>query len=111
MGKADTYACHELPCGVVSIVKAILADYRRRENRIRRGNLSVESLRIYVALNAAIDKALEDVEIGVRRDILNDLCQKRGYDGSPCGGYMGKNTYYRRKRKLVFDIAKALHLI
>ncbi len=109
--RADTYKGHEVPGGVVSIVKAICADYRRRESRIRRGNLSVDTLRIYVALNSVVDKALEDVEVGVRRDILNDLCQKRGYDGSPCGGYMGKNTYYRRKRKLVFDIAKELHLI
>ena len=110
MPKPKLYFQYELPFSVVMIVKAICADYRRREHKIKYSTASGVTSRC-AELNAIIDKALEEVEVGARRDMLCDICTRRGYDSSPCGAYMGKNTYYRRKRKLIYDIAKSLSLI
>lgn len=111
MPKPKLYFQYEVPTSVVMIEKAVCTDYRRRENKIKYSTITGTTLARCVELNAIIDKALEEVEVGARGDMLCDICTKRGYDSSPCGVYMGKNTYYRRKRKLIYDIAKSLSLL
>ncbi len=108
MAKKNQY---ELPTSVVEIVKTLCADYFRRERAIRYGNVTGAVLDRYIELNANIDMALETIEVGIRMDILRDIQFRRGYDFSPASVCISKNTYYTRKKKLIYDIAKRLSLI
>lgn len=111
MSRQKIYFKWEVPKTVVDIVKTICADYERREYLIKYSAITGTVLERYIELNAIIDKALEDVEIGIRRDLLKDISCERGFDRSYISLCIGKNTYYRRKRKLVHDIAEGLSLI
>lgn len=111
MPKPKMYFQFELPSSVVEIVKTICADYDRRERAIKHGNVTGVVLERLVELNAIIDAALEDIEIGVREDMLRDIQNRRGYDFSPASYCISKNTYYKRKKKLIYDIAKNLALV
>lgn len=111
MPKPKKYFQYELPSSVVEIVKTLCADYSRRERAIKYGNVTGAVLERYVELNATIDTALEDVEIGIRMDMLRDIQNRRGYDFSPASYCISKNTYYKRKKKLIYDIAKNLALV
>lgn len=111
MPKPKLYFQFELPSSVVEIVKTICADYARRERAIKYGNVTGAVLARYVELNAIIDAALEEIEIGVREDMQRDIQNRRGYDFSPVSYCISKNTYYKRKKKLIYDIAKNLALV
>lgn len=105
------YFQYELPTSVVDLVKTICVDYSRRERAIKHGNVTGAVLARYVELNAVVDTALEGVEAGIRMDMLRDIQSRRGYDFSPASYCISKNTYYKRKKKLIYDIAKSLALI
>ena len=111
MSRQKMYFKWEIPTSVVDIVKTICADYDRRERMIKHSTITGSVLARYVELNAIIDKALEDIEIGIRRDMLDDIQKGRGYDFSAASPFIAKNTYYHRKRKLIHDIAEGLALI
>ncbi len=111
MARQKMYFKYDIPTSVVDIVKTICADYNRRERAIKFGTITGEVLECYVRLNAIIDKALEEVEVGIRKDMLSDIQKRRGYDFSAASPVISKNTYYRRKRKLIYDIAKELALL
>jgi len=111
MARHKMYFNHEIPTSVVEIVKAVCGDYDRRERQIKYGTLTGETLEKYVYLNNVVNTALEDIDVGMRRDMLRDIQQRRGYDFSMCSSCISKNAYYRRKRKLIYDIAVGLALI
>lgn len=111
MPKPKLYFQFDIPTSVVEIVKTLCADYNRREQAIKYGNVTGSVLARYVELNAIINTALEEVEVGIRQDILRDIQSRRGYDFSPCSYCISKNTYYKRKKKLIYDIAKSLSLV
>ena len=111
MARPKMYFKWEIPTSVVDIVKMVCADYDRRERMIKYSTITGAVLAKYVELNAIIDKALEDIEIGIRRDMLEDIQQGRGYEFSAASPFLAKNTYYQRKRKLIHDIARGLSLI
>lgn len=111
MAKTKIYYRWEIPSSVVRLVEAICADYDRREQAIKHSSLTGETLETYARLNAAIDAGLESVEPGIRRFMLDDIWLGRGYDFSPCSPFLAKNSYYKRKKKVIHDIAKELKLI
>ena len=111
MARQKMYFKWEIPTSVVDIVKTVCADYGRRERMIKHSTITGDVLARYVELNAVIDKALEDVEVGIRDAMLEDIHKGRGYDFSAASPFLAKNTYYLRKRKLIHDIAEGLHLI
>ncbi len=107
-GGGDEYC---VPKSVALLVRAIVADYDRRNRAIALGLVSGSTFEQYVKLNAAVDSALESVEIGLRRPLLDDIAAHRGYDASPINYLIAKNTYYRRRYKVVYDVALRLCLI
>lgn len=111
MPKQKTYFKWEIPTSVVDIVKTVCADYDRRERAIKHSNITGPVLAKYIELNSVVDRALNDVEAGIRRSLLEDITEGRGYDFSEASSYLAKNTYYMRKRKLIHDIAEGLELI
>jgi hypothetical protein len=108
MPKKKIYYRHEIPSSVVNIVKSVCADYDRRALLIRSGAPLSQR---YVELNGAIDRALEFVECGIRRTILDDIHLGRGYGYSPASAILSKNAYYARKVKAVYMIACELKLL
>lgn len=101
----------DLPASVTMLVKALCADYMRREEAIKFSAITGPVLARYVELNAAIDTALETVESGIREGLLADIGSGRGYEGSDLADVMAKNTYYKRKEKVIKAIARELALI
>lgn len=111
MSRQKMYFRWEIPSTVVKIVNSICADYERREKIIKYSVETGAVLEKSIELNAIVDKALEDIEPGIRREIITDISEGRGYNKSGCSVIMGKNAYYRRRRKLVHDIAVTMSLI
>ena len=111
VGRPRQFYKYELPSGVVKVVRAQCADYARKELCIREGSLSEDTLNAYIATNAAINKALADIEETVRQHFINDIADNRGYDKSQSQWCLSHNAYYNRKRKAIYEIAKALLLI
>ncbi len=111
MPKQRIFIQYDVPLSVVLVVNAICGDYKRRALEIERNRLSVAILENYTRLNSVVDKALSDIEEGFRREMLRDICEGRGYGKSGIQVILSKNAYYRRRRKLVHDIAKDLSLI
>ena len=84
VGRPRQFYKYELPSGVVKVVRAQCADYARKELCIREGSLSEETLSAYIATNAAINKALSDIEAmtrakvsGVCRTMLTTIASAR----------------------------------
>ena len=111
MSKKKIYYDWQVPFSVVKIVNALCADYERREKLIKSENISDECRRNVSRINAAIDSALEDIELGIRKELLLDITYGRGFLRSACCVFMNKDSYYRRRRKFVYDIAVNLNLI
>ncbi len=109
--KRQIYFSWEVPSGVARMVTAICADYERREQLIRYSSVTGPVLDRSVELNAAIERALDEVDAGVREDLLHDIAYGIGYNRSAAACVMSKNAYYRRRRKLVHDIAVNLALL
>ena len=110
MARPRVYDTFDTPHGVSAIVKAICADYNRRRVALG-GDLPDNVREHYSTLNAAVESALGEIEPGIRSAILADIVKGNGYDVSAATYYLAKNTYYRRKRKLIHDIAVSLNLI
>lgn len=111
MAREKMYFSWEIPTSVVCIVTAICADYERREKAIKYSNITGAVRARYIELNSIIDAALAEVEAGIRVDLLCDIANGRGYARSPTQCAVSKNAYYRRRRKLIHDIAKELSLL
>lgn len=100
-----------MPATAANVVKALCADYARREHAIKFSAITGPTLARYVELNAAIVTALDGVEAGIRDQLLDDIACGRGYENSKLAPLMAKNTYYERKQKVLFTIARELWLI
>lgn len=111
MSREKTYFVPEIPDSVARMVRTICADYERRERAIKYSNITGTVLARYIELNAAIDGALQVIEVGIRDDIFRDIASGRGYTRSCAQCLVSKNAYYRRRRKLIYDIARRLALI
>ena len=111
MARRKFYCNWEIPTSVVRIVYSICADYDRREKAIKLATAAPDAIEQMKLLNLAVDMALEQIEPAIRRDILSDISDGRGYNKSVCCVIMEKNTYYRRRRKLIYDIAVSMKLL
>ena len=112
MSRAKLYKNNNVPKSVVNIVAAICRDYYRRDWIIKTQSQGKNIILIqkYIELNSVIDKALSEIEPGISQNILNDIISGRGYQYSEAK-CLSKDAYYRRRRKLIYDIAKALSLL
>ena len=111
MSRKTTYFQYKLPSSVVNVVKCIIIDYNRREGAIKHSAISGAVLERYIELNSAIDKGLSEIETGIRTYMLEDIIKGVGYERSLVQSLLSKNAYYRRRRKLIYDIAVELSLL
>ena len=110
MSRKKEYFKHEIPSSVVGVVCAICADYARRESAMKHGVVSGEVLDRYAELNQIIECALMCIEAELREDLLVDIAEKRGFERSRANLLLSKNAYYRRRRRVIFEIAMGLRL-
>lgn len=101
---------YTLPGSVVDLVESICGDYYRREKTIEAGK-DERVVATCLRINGVIDNALLDIEEGMRRDMLFDIAEGRGYDRSALQLKISKRAYYNRRRKLVYDVACGLSLM
>lgn len=109
-GRPRVFIKHELPSGVVGVCVAIIADYNRRSREIAKGTLSESLLLSYKKYNDIVEQALECVEDDMRSELISDIESGRGYCHSRLACTCNKKTYYRRKRQIIYVIAKELGL-
>ena len=110
MSRKKEYFKHELPTSVVVVVYAICADYDRREREMKFGVVSGDVLERYAEINRTIESALLCVESDLREDLLSDIAEKRGFERSRISPLLSKNAYYRRRRRVIYEIAAGLKL-
>ena len=110
MSRPRIFQKHKLPSGVVGIAVAVIADYERRAREIKKGALSEDLLSTYRRYNEIVDGALSQIEEGARRELLSDIIYGRGYNTSMIGWMYCKETYYLRKREVIYTVAKELGL-
>lgn len=110
MRRREFPAAGDVDTGVAAIVRAVIRDYKRREKEIRIGIKDARVLDNFRALNAAIDLAMACVEDDLRPILLDDIVRGRGYLSSKAVTRISKNGYYRRRRKVIADVARAMLL-
>lgn len=111
MARRRIYGKWDIPKTVKKIVSGVCDDYERRKKLISAPNENERTLTRCTELNAIVDDALAEIEVGARKVILRDVAENRGYYRSGLQVILSKNAYYRRKNKLVHDIASAMALI
>jgi hypothetical protein len=109
--RTKIYSDEDIPRSVSRMVAAICADYDRREHVIRYSAVSGSVLYRSIELNAAVERALGSVEVGIRESMLRDIALGVGYERSPVALMLSKGAYYRRRRKIIHDIAVNLSLM
>lgn len=110
--RTKIYDNWSMPRGVEKIAQSICADYGRRSVSIHEGRLPENVIAEYMRLNSVIDTALSNIEEArVYRQILKDICEGHGYDKSDVQFFMCENSYYARKRMLIFLVAERLNLL
>ena len=111
MARKRFFEHYTVPLSVARIAISVCGDYERREKLIRSSPSESPTFARMSELNSVVEQALSALEPAIRKDMLNDISEGIGYHKSKCSLMMGKNTYYRRRRKLVYDIAILLNLI
>jgi len=110
--KKKIYQRHDIPASVVNIVIALCADFPRRKKCLTLNSNVPETVKMrYKEFNNAITDSLQEIEVGLQKIIINDIVDNRGYSKSGAQIVISKNAYYRRRRKLIYDIAVLLNLI
>ena len=111
MARPVVFEKHNMPKAVVLIVKAICADHKRRCYILRNSKTPEEIKERCVEFNKAVEKAITEVEEGIRKDLINDIATNTGYERSEIQYFISKEAYYNRKNKIIWDIAKELRLL
>lgn len=109
-GRPKVFMKHDLPSGVAGVCVAIIADYGRRKREIERGALSDPLLSSYKKYNDIVEEALGHVEEYMRKELVSDIESGRGYSHSMLESTCNRKTYYRRKRQIIYVVAKGLDL-
>lgn len=111
MGRHRIYTPFDVPNGVLCIVRGIVMDAKRRNDEIKIGIDNKDKESLYISMQNAIDESLEEIDVGFRQYLLDDIASGNGFDKSCASLFSSRGTYYRVKRKLIHDIAERLNLI
>lgn len=103
MGRKRMYKDIELPPETVKCVKGLMAESERQ----RKSGIESE---IGLKVQIAMDEAQKNIEHRVAKTMIDDICAGVGYDHSRLAMFMDLSTYYRRRRRFIFDVAVALGL-
>ena len=93
-----------------ALVCALCADYKRREEVILSGEISVRTSAELRYLNYKIKNAVSEVTEGYGIEtFITEIGSRRGYANSEIEG-MGEVLYKQKKLQIKENIAKTLHL-
>ena len=105
------YDIFKVPTHAKILVTAMIAGYRARQKAIDMKTVSDKVAATYENLNYCIDKAIESMEPGLRNIMLYDFEHRVGFKYSDACTFISANSYFRRKRRLIYDVAKMVNLI
>jgi hypothetical protein len=92
------------------LVRALCADYGRREEEIRKNEMSPRVLMEYKYFNVLILRAVAEVVGEIEAmTYIEDIGERRGYS-KRIDLFISENTYDKRKRQCKINIARALKL-
>lgn len=103
MGRKRMYKDIELPREMAKCIKSLIAEEERERHA---GYISEYIERVAIAMGVAE----QDLERKVAIILVDDIAKGIGYDKSKLSLYMDLNTYYRRRRRYIYDVAIALGL-
>lgn len=104
----------DIPEGALKVIRAICADYPRRKRIIEtvvHTHTDEETLKHFKDYNERIDRALSELEEGLRDYILSDIMHGNGYNYSMASPLLTNNAYYERKNKILWNLARELNLV
>ena len=106
----------KLEKSVYDVVVATVADYERMNRMVAQGGLPPDQIAVFVRRISAIDHALTVVcdreREEVKRALLRDIAERRGYERSISRELFGsRKLFYKRKGQAVHFIARMLDLI
>lgn len=103
MGRKRMYKDIELPKETVMCVKGLIAEAERQRHERAMTDLGIK-------VQNAMDEAGKPLENRCRALLVSDIAEGRGYDRSRMSLYMDIKTYYRRRRRYIYDVAIAMGL-
>lgn len=102
MGRKRIYKDIDLPKETVRCVRGQISEVER-ERREKR-----QLAQTLVPVQEAMLKAGDNLGERCKRALISDITQGIGYYKSPISLYLDEKTYYRYKKKFIFDIALIL---
>lgn len=107
MGRKQDY---NLPRAVSEVCLIILGDYERRAQELKKGIKDKKVRENYEQLNRSCERALEEVEPILRKDLASDIKNGRGWEKSRACSYMDRHTYYARKRLVIARLSREIRM-
>lgn len=100
----------KLPCTLSKMAEAVIADYPRRSIALAANDISEATRKQYLQYNVAVDMAVDFLEPTLRDIMLDDVVNKRSYYKSSASNIICRNAYYRRRDKMLYNVAVALKM-
>ncbi len=100
-----------IPSHVYDIANSVIAGYEARKKTINYNKCSQKVKERYISLNEIVDEVFDSLEPGLREELLKDMVARQGYKYSDAATFISANAYYRRKRKVIYELAQKLSLI
>lgn len=103
---------YNVPENVRKIVLLYIADYPRRQSNLKLSNLETSVATTSKYLNKLCDEAFSKyLETGIEDIYKLDTIKLKSYYQSESKRMLSINTYYARRKKIVYFIADRLGLI
>lgn len=100
-----------LPAGLETVLVGLCADFFRREEALRRGEIDFRVRMEYAYLNGRIFDAARELcaDDAEARLFIREIGEKRGYAGSET--LLSESVYKVRKREIRYAVLRRLHLL
>lgn len=111
MTKPERY---ELEQSIVSLVRALCADYERQRRLLKQKNLDDMTKVTLITFSYTVytEVARATHLVGVYVDtFIREIAMNVGYDHSELCHVLTRGKYYRSKRRAIWEIAHALNLV
>lgn len=104
--KADT----RLPKTLSDYIEAVVRDYPRRASALEVESLSEPTRKQYLVYNVAVDMAIDFLEPALKKILIDDIIEGRSYYSSSAANFICRNSYYKRRSRILYNVAVALKM-
>ena len=99
-----------LPKTLAIYIEAVVMDYARREAALEGNDISESTRKQYIKFNIAVDMGFAFLEPALKDTMFKDIVSKRGYYSSEASAIICRNAYYKRRARILYNIAIALNM-